>query len=113
MMNRSEKAMGSYDVEDRRFREMFGIGPTVCLICWNMLTTLGYLPEGGRLVHFLWFLCFLKVYPNQGPLSVLCGGADPKTIRKWVLLFIDAVADLEPEVVSCSQLASPCCAKSY
>ena len=99
MMNRSEKKMGAVLQEDRRFREMFGIGPIVVLKAWSLLGTLGLLPLGGTLTHFLWTLCFLKVYPKQGPLCALCGGADHKTIMKWVKLFITALADLEVELV--------------
>jgi hypothetical protein len=99
MMNRSEKAMGAMTEEDRRFREMFGVGPCVALTAWSMLHKLDLLPDGGTLQHFLWTLCFLKVYPKQGPLCALCSGSDPKTVRKWVKLFLDAIASLEPEVV--------------
>ena len=99
MMNRSEKAMGSFKVEDRRFREKFGVGPSVALKTFTMLSTLDYLPDGGTLCHFLWTLCFLKVHPKQGPLSVLCGGKDAKTISKWTKQFIISIADLEPELV--------------
>jgi hypothetical protein len=100
MMQRSEMKMGTIEVEERRFRDMFGASPEVALIAWSMLSTLGLIPIGDTLTHFLWTLCFLKVYPKQGPLSVLCGNADPKTIKKWVYLFIDALACLEPYIVS-------------
>ena len=60
--------MGSYGEEDRRFREMFGVGPLVALTAWSMLTTLGLLPDNGTLTHYLWALCFLKVYAKQGPM---------------------------------------------
>jgi hypothetical protein len=65
MMRRSEQVMGTIEVEERRFREMFGVGPGVALTCWSMLSTLDYVPEGGTLTHFLWTLCFLKVYPSE------------------------------------------------
>jgi hypothetical protein len=100
MMSRSEKKMGAILEEDRRFREMFGVGPLVALTAWSMLETLGLLPLEGSLRHFLWTLCFLKVYPKQGPLCALCNGADHKTIKKWVDLFITALADMEADVVS-------------
>lgn len=99
-MGRSEKKMGAILVEDRRFREMFGVPPIVCLTAWSMLCTIGSLPLDGTLMYFLWTLCFLKVCAKQGPMAVLCGGADPKTIKKWVWQFIFAIADLEQDVVS-------------
>ena len=92
MMNRSEKMMGAPATEDRRFREMFGVCPEVALVAWQMMCSAGILPEGGTLMHWLWTLCFLKVYAKQGPLSVLCGGADPKTMHKWVVLEGDVVS---------------------
>ena len=98
-MHRSEKKFGAIMEEERRFREMFGVGAQVALVAWTMLGTLGLLPEGGTLQHFLWTLCFLKVYPKQGPLSVLCGNADHKTIMKWVWEFISVLAELECHLV--------------
>lgn len=62
--------------------------PVAWLTAWAM----------GRLVYFLWTLCCLKVCGKQGPMAVLCGGADPKTIKKWVGLFIFALADFGPDV---------------
>ena len=99
MMNRSKAKMGSYAEEDRRFREMFGVGPLVALTAWSMLTTLGLLPDGGTLIRYLWALCFMKVYAKQGPMCVLCGGVDHKTLKKWVKAFVMALADLESHVV--------------
>ena len=96
--------MGAPATEDRRFREMFGVCPEVALAAWTMMCSAGILPEGGTLMHWLWTLCFMKVYAKQGPLSVLCGGADPKTIHKWVWLFIRAFVVLEGDVVSLRSL---------
>jgi hypothetical protein len=100
MMNRSEKKMGAILAEDRQFREMFGVGPLVALTAWSMFETLDLLPHKRSLRHFLWTLCFLKVYPKQGPLCALCNDADHKTIKKWVGLYITALADMEADVVS-------------
>jgi hypothetical protein len=65
MMNRSSKEMGAIETEDRRFRELFGVGPLVALAAFAMINELGLLPDGGTLQHFLWALCFLKVYPTK------------------------------------------------
>jgi hypothetical protein len=100
MMNRHDKCMRAVGTEDRDFRELFGVGPMVALTAWNMLASLSLVPEGGALKHFLWTLCFMKVYAKQGPMSILCNGADHKTIHKWVWQFMEALADLEPDVVS-------------
>ncbi len=47
----------------------------------------------------MWCLHFLKVYPKQGPGCAAVGGSergavDPRTHRKWVWKFIEAVAML-------------------
>ena len=99
-MGRSEHKMGAIASEERRFRELFRVGPAVALITWNMLCNLGFLPDGGTMLHFLWTLCFLKVYAKQAAMCVLYGAVDPKTAKKWVSQFIRAIADLAPHVVS-------------
>ena len=62
------------------------------------------LPEKSRPKHLLWSLYFLKVYPREGPGCSAVGGSggaiDPKTLRKWVWLFIERIAELADEVVS-------------
>ena len=98
-MNRSSKEMGSIETEDRRFRELFGVGPLVALAAFSLLCELGLLPDGGTLKHLMWTLCFLKVYPTEQVLCSLCGGIDPKTARKWVWLFIAALSELELELI--------------
>jgi hypothetical protein len=100
MMNRSEKKMGAPETEERRFRELFGVSPTVALIAWNLMDAASLLPKGGSLKHWLWTLCFLKVYAKEQPMCSLCGGIDPKTLRKWVHAFIEAFTILEGAVVS-------------
>jgi hypothetical protein len=72
------------------------------MLGWNLLVSNDLLPDGGKLMHFLWTLCFMKVYAKQGPMSVLCGGADQKTIRKWAWAFMSALASLEPDLVRLS-----------
>mmetsp|Transcript_21673 Transcript_21673/g.50861 ORF Transcript_21673/g.50861 Transcript_21673/m.50861 type:complete len:196 (-) Transcript_21673:596-1183(-) len=42
--------------EDRDFRELFGIGPLIAPIVWNLLVTSDLVPEGGKLAHFMWTL---------------------------------------------------------
>ncbi len=59
---------------------------------------------GGRPEHLLWALYFLKVYPKQGPGCSTVGASndaiDPKTHRKWVWVFIEAISELVVVVVS-------------
>ena len=98
-MNRSEAKMGAIETEERRFRELFGVGAMVAMATFSWLNYVDRLPQGGTLKHFLWTLCFLKVYATETVMSSLCGGADPKTIRKWVWRFIFALSELEEHVV--------------
>jgi len=86
--------------EVRDFKEFFGCLPSIFLALWNLLYTMGCLPEGGTIEHLLWMLMFMKIYPKRKQMSVLCGGADKDTWAKWVFTFLDAVACLEPYVVS-------------
>ncbi len=71
---------------------------------WELLKRKSLLPEGGRPKHLLWALHFMKVYPKQSPgclaVSASAGAVDPKTHRKWVWVFINAIANLVDVVVS-------------
>ena len=89
LMGRSEHKMGAVASEECRFRELFGVGPAVALITWNMLCNLRFLQDGGTMLHFLWTLCFLKVYAKQAAMCVLYGAVDPKMAEKWVSQFIE------------------------
>ena len=86
--------------EVRDFREFFGCLPGIFLALWNLLYTMNYLPENGTIEHLLWTLMFMKIYPKRKAMSVLCGGVDKDTWAKWVFIFLDAIACLEPYVVS-------------
>jgi len=86
------------------FRVTFGTSLLIVSKVWSMLWEEDLLPEGGRPKHLLWALHFLKVYPLQAPAFAAVGASggavDPKTHRKWVWAFIDAIAELVNEVVS-------------
>jgi hypothetical protein len=62
------------------------------------------IPPEGEIKHLLWTLHFLNAYPRQAAVRSTVGGStgaiDPKMLRKYIRLFICAVADLEPAVVS-------------
>ena len=89
---------------ERNFWEFFGASTVVVAVLWRMLSEYDLVPEGGKLVHILWTLHFLRAYPKEGPASAIAGGSggavDPKTHRKFVWAFIYAVADAESIVVS-------------
>jgi hypothetical protein len=90
--------------EARHFHEFFGTSVLIVEKTWELLKRDSLLPVGGRPKHLLWALHFMKVYPKQSPgcsaVGASTGAVDPKTHRKWVWAFIDAVANLVDTVVS-------------
>ena len=86
--------------EDRKFCALFGCSAVVAMALWTLLLKHSVLPDGGTMTHFLWALIWLKVYAMEDEMKQLCGGADQKTIRKWVHLFVPAIASLNGFVVS-------------
>lgn len=106
IQNRHKKPMGSETTEDRRFRAFFGCSAAVAVSVWGSLVQFDLLPHQGQIVHLLWALFFLKCYPTEAPACAATGGhngsIDPKTLRKFIWPFIEAIANLEPFVV-CGQ----------
>ena len=104
IQNRSSRRVGAKVVEDRFFKEYFGVCPLIVSIVWNLLAQHDLIPEKGEIKYLLWALVFLKVYPKQGLVCSLVGGSngavDPKTFRKWVWKFIFNISFLDEVVVS-------------
>jgi hypothetical protein len=102
--NRASHRVGAATTETRHFREFFRTSVLVIKKAWELLERDSLLPEGGCLKHLLWALHSMKVYPKQSPGCLTIGASasavDPKTHRKWVWAFIDAVANLVDIVVS-------------
>ena len=88
----------------RAFRETFGTPLHNVERVWFLLNQEELQPPGGRPKHLLWALHFLKVYPLQAPGCAAAGASggaiDPKTHRKWVWAYVEAIATLVDEVVS-------------
>jgi hypothetical protein len=107
--NWASPRVGTAKTEAQHFCEFFGRSLLVVKKTWELFERDSLLPEGGRPKHLLWTLPFMKVYPMQSPGclvdSASAGAVDPKTHRKWVWAFIDAVANLVNTVVSirCSE----------
>ena len=103
-MNRASPKVGSAAREDRRFREHFGVPFAIVRMVWDMLMEGSLLPEKGKPKHLLWMLNFLKCYPKESPGCAAVrwsrGAIDPKTMRKWVWLFLERINNLADEVVS-------------
>ena len=104
IMNRVGRKVGTAAREDRRFREHFGAPFAIVRMVWDMLVEGGLLPNKGEPKHLLWSLYFLKCYPKEGPgcaaVGASKGAIDPKTMRKWVWLFLERINELADEVVS-------------
>jgi len=98
IMNRASWKVGSAAREDRRSRKHFGAPFAIVRMVWDMLVEGGLLPEKGKPKHLLWMLYFLKCYPKESPGCAVVGGSrgaiDPKTMRKWVWLFLERINDL-------------------
>ena len=99
---RDSSTEGAKMVEDRRFREFFGCSAMVAMSVWRRLSRTSQIPFGGEPKHLLWALLFMKVYPKEGVMCKLINVKDPKTFRGRVKGFIEAIADLESDVVSYS-----------
>jgi hypothetical protein len=89
-----------FATRDRRFREAFGISSKSAFILWTLLNVPNDGPEGGRKVHLLWVLLFLKTYNTQHDLAGRCG-VSKDTFKRWRDLFLERIASLaEEELVS-------------
>lgn len=78
----------------RRFRSFFGLSSNICEKVWSMLD----IPNSSEPKHLLWCLLFLKQY-NVEEINRGITGADEKTYRKWVWIFVNLIADLN--IVNC------------
>ena len=102
ILGRNSSTEGAQMVEDRRFREFFGCSAIVVILVWRRLSRTLQIPFGGEPKHLFWALLFMKVYPKEGILCKLINIKDPKKFRDRVKDFIEAIADLESDVVSYS-----------
>ena len=104
IQNWTSRSVGMATMEDRQFRGLFGVRIEIFVKVWSMLLEDGLRPKKSKPKHLLWTLYFLKVYPREAPGCSAVGGSkgviDPKTLRKWVWLFIERIAELPDEVVS-------------
>ena len=73
------------------------------MVWWNALVRFANLPDQGQILHLLWALYFMKSYPTEETAWTATGGhtgaIDPKTHQKYIWPFIEAIANLEPNVV--------------
>ncbi len=86
--------------EDLRFRAFFGVSAEVTVEAWEMMVDHSCLPPNPEFLHYLWVLAFMQTYPaNNTTLSTLLGGKDPKTVYKYVWLYIQSLFGLTKVVV--------------
>lgn len=76
----------------RRFKTFYGVSPNISRILWALIET--NVPETCEPKHLFWTLHFLKQY-NTESVNRATFKADGKTIRKYVWLIIDLLADLD------------------
>ena len=96
-MNR--KPGGSGKTLEARWRSHFGASSLICADVWEMLEPPS-LPAGSKLEHLLWALLLLKTYQTEAVCCSLAGGIDEQTWRERTWFFVDAVSQLESDVVS-------------
>ena len=78
---------------NRHFRAMFGVSSRTAHLLWITLDIDVIGPRGGKQIHLLWMLMFLKEYCTQDSLSGICG-VTQKTFHHWVDVFLDRVSNL-------------------
>ncbi len=106
-MNRGTHQLGKLDKnapEDMRFCTFYGVLAIAVLDAWRKLTYHALVPKGEWFFHLLWALMFMKLYVTEPDMCAnaggSCGDVDPRTFRKWVWPFIEALAELQYKVVS-------------
>jgi hypothetical protein len=85
--------------EDSNFRALFGCCSKVVLDLWVLLEENDLVPEDGTMLQLLWTLTYCKTYPKWSTMRKITG-KDPKTLRKWIDLFLQSIEQLESIVVS-------------
>ncbi len=104
IQNRASCCIGSESTEALLFCEFFGMIVRVVKIIWELVVCNKLQSRGDHPEYLLWMLFFMKVYPKQGSgclvVGASAGAVNPKTLRKWVWAFIEAIAKLVDVVVS-------------
>ena len=78
-----------------RFKANFGASPNTVHIIWCKIVNAMEIPAGGKHVHLLWALMFMKLYCADSVMASLVGGVHEQTFRKWSWWFIDAISYLQ------------------
>ena len=96
----------SKKVTTRRFKSQFGVAPDVVACVWELLLESKFLrdnmpgkKEAPNPEHLLWSLMLLKRYCTM-PVLAADLNVDEGTFRKWAFLYLEAIAELDSDVVS-------------
>ncbi len=59
---------------------------------WEMMDEHNCLLAGPKFLHYFWAIALMKTYPNNDKaLLIALEGSNPKTIRKYICLFINLI----------------------
>jgi len=95
---------GSEKVRERRFKAEFGVPIYIATVAWEMLEDSSFLKDNNpgqkslNPEHMLWALLLLKKYSRTESLANLVR-VDEKTFRKWSGLYLEALAELDSDLV--------------
>ena len=84
----------SHQLVDCHFRAMFVISPRTAYLLWITLDVNVAGPTGGKRMHVLWMLMFLKEYCTQDRFSGICH-VTQKSYCRCVDIFLDRVSNLD------------------
>jgi hypothetical protein len=88
-------------------QSLIGTSYEFCAELWNLINPVLSVSRDAQPKHPLWGLLPMKQRSAEEVNARLAGGADNKTCRKWLWLFIEAIANLKASVPSV--LVSLCC----
>lgn len=83
----------SRKINRRRFKANFGVDEETTQFLWQLLAADNDMPRGLCPSHLLWTLIFLNLYACETVTAQMCG-CDEKTLRKWVWICIELLANL-------------------
>lgn len=96
----------SEKIRRNRFVSFFGVEPLIVSIVWSMLVDVEdeimvcfAAVDKVKPLYLLWALLFLKCY-NTNTRNAAIAAVDEKTYRNWSWMVVEAIANLDREVVS-------------
>ena len=95
-------------IKRERFVSFFGVEPLIVSIIWSMIVDedqalVAFYVDSPKPIHLLWALLFLRCY-NTNTRNAAMAGCDEKTFRHWSWTYVEAIANLDKEVVSATFL---------